>query len=248
MPNEKVPVPALPRRASASAPSDRMRLTREQTRRIWGAFGIMCAIAAVAAVLGIAAAQFALGHLPAIFGGAPAEQVAISTPQQDWTQGELPMLYQADPQWSAHPYGTGTLATDGAAACCLAMVRIEATGDASIGPADVAELATAAGYADRASSEALLVDGAGELGLVALEVTPDELSVRRQLVGGNPVICTMAPGTFGEEGGCIVLYDIDEHSLLAACDPASRDRSERHWPFETVLSQAEGLWTYRVAQ
>lgn len=249
MPNEQAPAPLMPPQPSTPAPGEQLRLTKEQKRMIWSGVGIMCAIAALSAALGIGVAQFALGHMPAIFDGGTSSALAtLSTPQSEWVQGSLPMLYQTDPQWANRPYGTGTVGTEGSAALCLAMVRIEATGDASIGPAEVAGLAHQAGYDERASSDELLVKGAADLGLVALEVTPDELSVRRQLVGGNPVICVMAPGTFGSEGGCIVLSDIDEHSLLAGCDPASRERSEQHWAFAEVLSQAESLWTYRLAQ
>lgn len=243
------PALTVPPQPSSRTPNEAAGLTKEQARKIWGGVGIMCVIAALSAALGIGAAQLALGHLPAIFdGGGASAPAALSTPQSEWAQGSLPMLYQADPQWADRPYGTGTVGTEGAAALCLAMVRIEATGDASVGPAEVAAMAQQGGYSDRATSDALLIEGASKLGLVALEVTPDELSVRRQLVGGNPVICTMAPGTFGSEGGCIVLSDIDEHSLLVGCNPASRERSEQHWTFAEVLSQAESLWTYRLAQ
>ena len=62
------------------------------------------------------------------------------------------------------PYGSRTVGDAGAAPLCLAMVRIEATGDASMGPVEVASLSQSSGYADTVEATGLLTDGAAQLG------------------------------------------------------------------------------------
>lgn len=37
----------------------------------------------------------------------PQEEIAHSTPAHAWRKGEVPFLYQIDPQWSDEPYAGG---------------------------------------------------------------------------------------------------------------------------------------------
>ena len=86
-----------------------------------------------------------------------------------YTHLVVPTLYQDDPQWADRPYGSRTVGGAGAAPLCLAMVRIEATGDASMGPVEVASLSQSSGYADTVEATGLLTDGAAQLGLASRE-------------------------------------------------------------------------------
>lgn len=159
----------------------------------------------------------------------------------------MPQLYQVDPQWADRPYGSGTIGTSGAAPLALAMVRIDLTGDASVGPVEVASTAQRDGYAYQADATALLTDGAAGLGLTARPVEASEPAVRRQINSGFPVVCAVQSSAFGNGTAYIVLTDIDERGRLVVNDPASVDRTERHWDFEEILPSSTGLWAYSVA-
>ena len=108
----------------------------------------------------------------ALIGSADAATAedGFSTPRSSWEQGVVPTLYQDDPQWADRPYGSRTVGDAGAAPLCLAMVRIEATGDASMGPVEVASLSQSSGYADTVEATGLLTDGAAQLGLASREI------------------------------------------------------------------------------
>ena len=124
---------------------------------------------------------------------------------------------------------------------------IEATGDASVGPVEVASLSQSSGYADTVEATGLLTDGAAQLGLASREIDANELAMRRELVGDRPIIASMKAGSFGSSDTYIVVTGIDEHGELAVVDPLSRDRTSRHWTFDEIISQATGLWSYTAA-
>ncbi len=56
------------------------------------------------------------------------EETAHSTPTHAWRKGEVPCLYQIDPQWSDEPYAGGNIHENGCGPTCLSMVYISLTG------------------------------------------------------------------------------------------------------------------------
>ena len=216
--------------SSTTAASQASRSVEPQ--RMLKAVFAMVLVAVLSAFLGIFAATAEDG---------------FSTPRSSWEQGVVPTLYQDDPQWADRPYGSRTVGDAGAAPLCLAMVRIEATGDASMGPVEVASLSQSSGYADTVEATGLLTDGAAQLGLASREIDANELAMRRELVGDRPIIASMKAGSFGSSDTYIVVTGIDEHGELAVVDPLSRDRTSRHWTFDEIISQATGLWSYTAA-
>ncbi len=52
------------------------------------------------------------------------EETAHSTPAHAWRKGEVPFLYQIDPQWSDEPYAGGNIHENGCGPTCLSMVYI----------------------------------------------------------------------------------------------------------------------------
>ena len=214
--------------SSTTAASQASRSVEPQ--RMLKAVFAMVLVAVLSAFLGIFAAHVLSaaiddGAFPLI-GSADAATAedGFSTPRSSWEQGVVPTLYQDDPQWADRPYGSRTVGDAGAAPLCLAMVHIEATGDASVGPV-----------------------GAAQLGLASREIDANELAMRRELVGDRPIIASMKAGSFGSSDTYIVVTGIDEHGELAVVDPLSRDRTSRHWTFDEIISQATGLWSYTAA-
>ena len=124
--------------SSTTAASQASRSVEPQ--RMLKAVFAMVLVAVLSAFLGIFAAHALSaaiddGAFPLI-GSADAATAedGFSTPRSSWEQGVVPTLYQDDPQWADRPYGSRTVGDAGAAPLCLAMVRIEATGGASMGP------------------------------------------------------------------------------------------------------------------
>lgn len=247
-PSETVrPVSASARAASRSARQN------VEPGRVLKAMLIMVLVALVSALLGIVAARALVGAIdstviPFASASQDSNTVSLSTPQSSWELGVVPTLYQDDPQWSDRPYGSGTIGDAGAAPLCLAMVRIEMTGDTATGPIEVASYAQSNGLAASSDATALLTDGAAALGLSAREIESNELAMRRELVGDRPIVAAMKAGSFGSSATYIVITGIDEHGELAVHDPLSRDRTSRHWSFEEITSQATGLWSYLPAE
>lgn len=240
---------------AASVASEHAASKNVEPRRIFMAVFVMLLVAFASAFIGIAAAHAITGtvdgsglSLAGIYGGDNETRAeSLSTPQTEWEQGSVPALYQDDPQWGDRPYGSGTIGTAGTAPLCLAMVRVDVTGDVETTPIDVASFSQRSGYADAADASPLLTDGATELGLAAREVDANELSIRRELVAGRPVIAAVNAGAFGSGATYVVLSDIDEHGRLVVNDPLSRDRSNRHWSFDEVVSQTSALWSYTAS-
>ena len=160
--------------SSTTAASQASRSVEPQ--RMLKAVFAMVLVAVLSAFLGIFAAHALSaaiddGAFPLI-GSADAATAedGFSTPRSSWEQGVVPTLYQDDPQWADRPYGSRTVGDAGAAPLCLAMVHIEATGDASVGPVEVASLSQSSGYADTVEATGLLTDGAAQLGLASREI------------------------------------------------------------------------------
>ena len=243
----------LPAQAAPLAHPARERV---DARRALGAVLVMLLVAIASALVGIVVARAIVGFvddevMPFAnpFGSDNATRVeSLSDPQSTWEQGSAPALYQDDPQWADRPYGPSTIGAAGAAPLCLAMVRIDVTGDAQTGPVDVASFSQRSGYADATDATGLLTEGAAELGLTARSIDAEERAVRLELVAGRPLIAAVEAGAFGASPTYIVLSDIDPRGKLVVNDPLSSERSSRHWKFEEVLSETTALWSFEAAE
>ena len=169
--------------ASSTTAASHASRSVEPQRMLKAVFAIVL-VAVLSAFLGIFAAHALSaaiddGAFPLI-GSADAATAedGFSTPRSSWEQGVVPTLYQDDPQWADRPYGSRTVGDAGAAPLCLAMVRIEATGDASM-PVEVASLSQSSGYADTVEATGLLTDGAAQPGLASREIDANELGATR---------------------------------------------------------------------
>ena len=102
---------------------------------------------------------------------ATADEPAVtSTPREEWRKGEMPYLYQIDPQWADAEYCGGTFAEQGCGPTALTMVYVYLTGDTSYDPAQMAAFSTENGYATDGNGSAwtLMSEGAATLGLMDL--------------------------------------------------------------------------------
>lgn len=177
-----------------------------------------------------------------------AEPAGTSTPREEWRVGEVPFLYQTDPQWASHPYAGGTVEKNGCGPTCLSMAYAALTGRVDLDPAAMADFSEQRGYTvDGMTEWALMTEGAAELGLVSRELPADADAVREALTAGRPVICSVRPGDFTTTGHFIVLAGLTEGGEVTVRDPNSPERSSHPWDLERVLAQCANLWVLSVA-
>ena len=203
---------------------------------VLGAAGALVAALAVALWFVMASTAGGAGQAG---GSAPTS----STPRAEWRTGEVPFLYQTDPQWAGHPYAGGTVEKNGCGPTCLSMVYVSLTGRDDLDPSAMADFSERGGYTtDGMTTWALMTDGAAELGLVSEELPASSSAVRDALLAGRPVICSVGPGDFTTTGHFIVLSGLAGDGGVVVHDPNSAERSSRTWDLERVLGQCLNLW------
>ena len=205
---------------------------------VLGAVGVLVAALAVALWFVMASTAGSAGQAG---GSAPTS----STPRAKWRTGEVPFLYQTDPQWASHPYAGGNVEKNGCGPTCLSMVYVTLTGRDDLDPAAMADFSERGGYTtDGMTTWALMTDGAAELGLVSEELPASASAVRDALLAGRPVICSVGPGDFTTTGHFIVLTGLTEDGEVVVHDPNSAERSSHPWELERVLGQCLNLWAF----
>ena len=181
---------------------------------------------------------------------ATADEPAVtSTPKERWAKGEMPYLYQIDPQWSKTEYGGGSFAKQGCGPTALSMVYIYLTGNTDLDPVQMAEFSTQSGYAtdEQGTSWALMTDGAHQLGLYSETLPAVASTLQASLEAGHPLICVMAPGTFTEVGHYIVVERMAADGKAVVHDSNSVGRSMRTWDLELICAEAENIWSFSAA-
>lgn len=162
------------------------------------------------------------------------------------TAGQIPYLTQWDARWGYCRYGSGLLGWTGCGPTALSMVAMGLTGDGTLTPARVADLAVREGYcvAGNGTDWRLFSEGAAELGLTAEELPLWEPTMRAELNAGRPIICIMGPGRFTDEGHYIVLTDCDEEGFTVL-DPF-RPSNCAVWSYEELSGEIKNLWSYAL--
>lgn len=219
----------------------RRYINRRRARRVPLALGGVGALVAALAV----ALWFVMASTAGGTGQAGGSAPTSSTPRAEWRTGEVPFLYQTDPQWAGHPYAGGTVEKNGCGPTCLSMVYVSLTGRDDLAPSAMADFSERGGYTtDGMTTWALMTDGAAELGLVSEELPASASAVRDALLAGRPVICSVGPGDFTTTGHFVVLSGLTEDGEVVVHDPNSAERSARPWDLERVLGQCLNLWAF----
>lgn len=172
---------------------------------------------------------------------------AQSTPRSEWRAGEVPYLYQIDPEWADDSYAGSTIAESGCGPTCLSMIYVYLTGRTNMDPADMAAFSESHKYVDSGmTSWAFMDEGARVLGLRSRELPAGYQSVRKALDAGYPVIASVSKGDFTTQGHFIVLAGTDEDGKVIVHDPNSVERSAKVWDLDRILSQTRNLWAFSV--
>ena len=175
----------------------------------------------------------------------PQEETAHSTPTHAWRKGEVPFLYQIDPQWSDEPYAGGNIHENGCGPTCLSMVYISLTGKTDLDPAAMARFSEQNGFTvDGMTAWVLMTDGATMLGLRGTELSASADVVRVELEAGRPIICSVRPGDFTSTGHFIVLAGLTDDGQVMVRDPNSAKNGDHPWDLDRILGQCVNLWSF----
>ena len=160
----------------------------------------------------------------------------------------IPLLIQWDERWGYVKYGQQPLAITGCGPTCMSMIYSGLLKNTSMSPADMAEYCITKNYysEDTGTSWAMMLEGAIDLGLNAEKISTDIDTLRKNLKKGKPMICSMIPGDFTQEGHFVVLSGLDENGMVIVNDPNSRERSEQSWKLKRIQKQIKAAWVYSL--
>ncbi len=175
------------------------------------------------------------------------DQPAEDTIGDSLTPGEIPLLLQWDERWGYALYGNSIIAVSGCGPTCMAMVAAGLNQDPSITPAKTAEYSAANGYLDEENNTywAFMEEACANWNLRFESVELDEAQVAAQLMAGHPIICSMGPGDFTQNGHFIVLTGYADGNVTIN-DPFSMANSERTWTFAEIRGQIKAMWAYAL--
>ena len=188
------------------------------------------------------------------YAGKTAEEIAASVPQtaepeEYFYQNGIPLYLQWDKTWGYASYGSGVIAVDGCGPTCLAMVVSGMTGDVTMTPKKVADFSVENGYFSEGAgtSWSLMEEGAKKLGIQSRQIEKWSASeVISELQAGHPMICSMGPGDFTNQGHFIVLCGVTEDGKVILNDPNSRINSRKEWDVQKLLDQMKGMWAFSL--
>lgn len=168
--------------------------------------------------------------------------------KKDYKPGEIPLFIQWDKRWGYNKYGNNFIAVNGCGPTSLAMVAVGLTGNTNINPMVVANYSEENGYlVDGVGSKwSLMTEGAKNFGVVGKEIPLSESSIIKTLEKGQPIIATMAPGTFTTSGHYIVLTGVDSDGKIIVNDSDSKIRSEKTWDIDVFLKETKNLWAFKA--
>lgn len=132
-------------------------------------------------------------------------------------QNHIPVYFQWSEVWGYASYGSENIGMGGCGPTSLSMVATGLTGNTSFTPKYVADMSVNMGYyVDGVGTDwTLMTAGASELGINSAQLTNwSEDTLKSELSAGHPIICSMGPGDFTNQGHFIVLSGLTEEPSL----------------------------------
>lgn len=162
-------------------------------------------------------------------------------------QMSVPLYYQYQSPWGSRPYGNGTIAKNGCAPACIAMVFSYEKGS-YITPSDIVAYTGNNYYVNGSGSSWNIFEAcASEWGIDCVYIGKSVEAIVQALTSGKPVILSMGPGTFTQSGHFIVLTGINEAGMVTVNDPNDNSRKNhagREFSISQILSEAKGGWSF----
>lgn len=168
---------------------------------------------------------------------------------ENYVEGQIPHLLQWDERWGYATYGTSIVAVSGCGPTCMAMVAAGLNKDPSITPAKVAVYGTENHYVDEDNNTywAFMREAGSNWNLSCYEGVLTEEQVSAELAAGHPIICSVGPGDFTQNGHFIVLTGYD-NGIVKVNDPFSQKNSDASWVFADIADQIKAMWVYSLKQ
>jgi len=172
---------------------------------------------------------------------------AAETIDGDLVQGQIPKLYQWDERWGYSVYGTSIVAVSGCGPTCMAMVASGLLNDPTITPAKVAAYAMENGYIDENNDTywRFMKEASANWNISCYDGQLTEEQVRDELEQGHPIICTVGPGNFTQNGHFIVLTQYADGKVRVN-DPFSLKNTDTEWVFAEIAGQIKAMWVYSM--
>ncbi len=160
----------------------------------------------------------------------------------------IPYFLQWDSRWGYKIYGSCVLGVTGCGPTCLSMVAAGLTENLEASPYAVAAFSESRGFYVKGSGTSweLMTKGAESFGLSCKEVFLDEAAMVSELSLGHPLILSLGPGDFTEDGHFIVVSSY-ENGLFTIKDPNSPSKSAKGWSFDSLSPQIKNIWSFEVA-
>ena len=178
----------------------------------------------------------------------PLEKDKEHTPDISWADRSngVPLFLQFDERWGYTQYGFTVGGISGCAPTCLSMVAYYLTGNTEYTPAYMMNFSKEDGHVGQngGTQWTLFSKGAKNLGFHVEELPLLESVLVNRLEKGIPVVLSVGPGDFTENGHYIVLVGCED-GLIRVNDPNSYENSEKLWSYEQIEGQIRNLWVIR---
>lgn len=175
----------------------------------------------------------------------PLEKDKEHTPDISWADRSngVPLFLQFDERWGYTEYGVTVGGISGCGPTCLSMVAYYLTGDTKYTPAYMMEFSTEDGHVGQngGTQWTLFSKGAKNLGFKVEELPLVESTLINRLEKGIPVVLSVGPGDFTENGHYIVLVGYKDGKIKVN-DPFSKANSEKEYTYAQLEPQIRNLW------
>lgn len=175
----------------------------------------------------------------------PLEKDKEHTPDISWADRSngVPLFMQFDERWGYTEYGFTVGGISGCGPTCLSMVAYYLTGDTEYTPAYMMQFATEDGHVGEngGTQWTLFSRGAKNLGFKVEELPLLENTLVKRLEQGIPVVISVGPGDFTQNGHYVVLVGYKDGKIKVN-DPFSKANSEKEYTYAQLEPQIRNLW------
>lgn len=175
----------------------------------------------------------------------PHTSHAASPYEAGATKGSYPKVYCWDTRWGAVEFAGNVMALTGSGPTALFIARMGIIGNADVGPADIAELATKNNGTDSTLglSPTFFTKEVATLGLSVKESDLSSEHVLESLDTEMPVLLlSRSRTTLGEKAHWLVITNKNSDGTVSVCDPCSPSVSSRPWAASTLVDASEALY------
>lgn len=175
----------------------------------------------------------------------PLEKDKEHTADISWADRSngVPLFLQFDERWGYTKYGFSVGGISGCAPTCLSMVAYYLTGDTKYTPEYMMNFSTEDGHVGQngGTQWTLFSKGAKNLGFKVEELPLLENTLIKRLEQGIPVVLSVGPGDFTQNGHYIVCVGYKDGKIKVN-DPFSKANSEKEYTYAQLEPQIRNLW------